>query len=202
MSNIKAIIFDMGGVILRTYDYSAREATAKNLGLSEDAYEALVFNSQSGMDATLGKIDEREHWQIVWQTLNVPPALQPDYEAAFWAGDQLDERLIDFLRSQQGKFTTALLSNAWSNARRSLTEKYQCMDAFDVSVFSCEVGLAKPDQAIYTLILERVGVEPGQAIFVDDNKDNIESAAQMGIHAIRFFTTDQTIREINGLLEK
>ena len=57
-------------------------------------------------------------------------------------------------------------------------------------------------EAIYSLILDRVGVEPGQAIFVDDNKDNIESAAAMGIHAIRFVNTDQTIREINKLLGK
>ncbi len=202
MSNIKAIIFDMGGVILRTYDYSSREATAKKLGLSEEAYEALVFSSPSGMDATLGRIDEREHWRIVWQTLNVSPALQPEYETAFWAGDQLDDHLIDYLRSQKGEFTTALLSNAWSNARQMLTDKYQCMDAFDISVFSCEVGLAKPDPAIYTLILDRVGVAPEQAIFVDDNKDNIESAAAMGIHVIRYVNTDQTIREINELLKK
>ncbi len=202
MAKIKAIIFDMGGVILRTHDYATREATAKKLGLSEEAYEELVFTSPSGMDATVGKIDEREHWFIVWNTLHVPAELQPKYEADFWAGDRLDDRLVDFLRSLKGNYTTALLSNAWSNARQSLTEKYHCMDAFDVSVFSYEVGLAKPNPAIYRLILERVGVDADEAIFLDDNKDNIESAAKMGIHAIRFANTEQAIQNITELLEK
>jgi epoxide hydrolase-like predicted phosphatase len=201
-SKIKAIIFDMGGVILRTEDYSPREAIAKKLGISEVAYEEAVFQSPSAEAATVGKINEREHWNTVWKTLKVSTDLQTTYEEAFWAGDRLDQRLVDFLRSQRGTYTTALLSNAWSGAREALTVKNPCLDAFDVAVFSCEVGLAKPDKAIYRLILEKLGLQAEEAIFLDDNKENIESAAEMGIHAVRFRNTDDAIREITELLEK
>ncbi len=199
---IKAIIFDMGGVILRTDDYSAREATAKKLGLTEEAFEEAVFLSPSALAATIGKIDERQHWESVWQNLNVPAVLQPTYEEAFWAGDRLDENLVNFLREKKKSYLTALLSNAWSNARRSLTEKYPCMDAFDISIFSYKVGLAKPDPAIYRLILHRLGVKPTQAIFVDDNKDNILSAEALGIHAIQFKNTAQAQEQIDQVLKE
>jgi HAD superfamily hydrolase (TIGR01509 family) len=200
-NEIKAIIFDMGGVILRTEDKTSRTELAKRFGLSREQIEDLVFNSPSAMAATVGSIGEREHWQTVWQGLQVPEAEWEDCEAAFWKGDFLDQELISFLRSQQGTRTTALLSNAWSGARDALTYKHPCLDAFDVSVFSYEVNLAKPDPAIYNLILARVGVEAHQAIFVDDNEANIISAGGMGINAIRFLNTRQALSEIRSLID-
>ncbi len=199
--DIKAIIFDMGGVILRTEDKSSRSALAQRFGLSRSEIEDLVFNSPSAIAATVGQIGEREHWQIVWDNLKVAEEERPTCEAAFWDGDVLDGDLLDFLRSQQGKRTTALLSNAWSGARDALTYRYPCIDAFDVSVFSYEVKLAKPDPAIYRFILDRVGVQPQNAIFLDDNADNITSAGKMGIHAIRFLNTTQALSEIRSLIE-
>jgi len=199
--DIKAIIFDMGGVILRTEDKSSRTALAQRFGLTRGEIEDLVFNSPSAIAATVGQIGEREHWQIVWDSLKVAEEERPACEAAFWDGDVLDGDLLDFLRSQQGKRTTALLSNAWPGARDALTYHYPCIDAFDVSVFSYEVKLAKPDPAIYRLILDRVGVQPQQAIFLDDNIDNIASAGKMGIHAIRFLNTTQALSEIRSLIE-
>ena len=200
-NQIKAIIFDMGGVILRTEDKTSRTELAKHFGLSREQLEDLVFNSPSAMAATVGTIGEREHWRAVWQGLNVPEAEWEACEAAFWKGDFLDQTLISFLRSQQGTRVTALLSNAWSGAREALTHKHPCLDAFDISVFSYEVKLAKPDPAIYDLILARVGVEAQQAIFLDDNEANIISAGNLGIKAIRFFSADQALREIHSLID-
>lgn len=198
---IKAIIFDMGGVILRTEDKTSRTALAKGFGLSRIELEELVFNSPSAMAATVGSIGEREHWQTVWQGLQVPEAEWPACEAAFWDGDALDQNLIDFLRSQQGTRVTALLSNAWSGARDALTYRHPCLDAFDISVFSYEVKLAKPDPAIYELILAKVGVEARQAIFLDDVEANISSAANIGIHGIRFLNAEQALRDIHALID-
>jgi FMN phosphatase YigB (HAD superfamily) len=197
---IKAIIFDMGGVILRTEDKTSRAALAKRFGLSMLELEDRVFNSRSALEATVGTISERKHWESVWDGLKVPEAERPACEDAFWEGDFLDLTLVDFLRAQKGKYKTALLSNAWSGAREALTSRYPCLDAFDVAVFSCEVGLAKPDPAIYSLILDRVNVDAENAIFVDDNEKNIESAAALGIHAIRFLTAEQALHDIKDLL--
>jgi FMN phosphatase YigB (HAD superfamily) len=199
--DIKAIIFDMGGVILRTVDKTSRTALAARFGLTREQIEDLVFNSRSALEATVGRISEREHWKSVWDNLEVPDAERPACEAAFWDGDFLDDVLLGFLRSQQGIRTTALLSNAWSGARDALTHVHPCIDAFDISVFSYEVKLAKPDPAIYDLILGRVGVQASQAIFLDDNEDNIISAGKVGIHAIRYLNTPQALSEIQALIE-
>jgi glucose-1-phosphatase len=197
---IKAIIFDMGGVILRTEDRGPRTELGARFGMTSHELEAFVFNSPSALEATVGKISDRQHWTNVWAELKVPEAEQAACENAFWAGDAVDQKLIGFLRTQRGKYISALLSNAWPSAREALTNHYRCMDAFDVSVFSYEVGLAKPDPAIYRVILDRVGVKAEEAIFVDDVMENILAANALGIHGIQFRGTDDALAKIAELL--
>jgi glucose-1-phosphatase len=198
---IKAIIFDVGGVLLRTEDYAPRARLAQRLGMTREHLEKLVFDSDSAMAATVGKKTAREHWQTVWQSLNIPEAEWPKGEEVFWGGDTLDVSLIDFIHEQKKVRQTALLSNAWSDLRERLIHEYPCLDAFDCPIFSYEVGLAKPDPAIYRLTLHRLGVKPTQAIFVDDNEANILSAAALGIHAIQFKSAVQTLDQIDLVLK-
>lgn len=199
---INAIIFDVGGVLLRTEDYAPRAQLALRLGMTREHLEKLVFDSDSAMAATVGKKTAREHWQTVWQSLNIPEAEWPKGEEVFWGGDTLDVSLIDFIRVQKKVRKTALLSNAWSDLRERLIHEYPCLDAFDYPIFSYEVGLAKPDPAIYRLTLHRLGVKPTQAVFVDDNEANILSAAALGIHAIQFKSTAQTLDQIDIVLRE
>jgi glucose-1-phosphatase len=197
---IKAIIFDMGGVLLRSEDFGPRETLAKEYGLTQQQLEDLVFFSESALIATTGKIDEREHWKRICDSLHVPEEKREDFENRFWQGDELDTSLVDFLRSLRPQYKTALLSNAWSGTRDFLTYKHKIIEVFDISMFSYEVGLAKPDPAIYALILKRIGVKADEAIFVDDNKSNIEAANSLGIHGILFHSSAQTLKEIRELL--
>jgi epoxide hydrolase-like predicted phosphatase len=57
---------------------------------------------------------------------------------------------------------------------------------FDDIVCSAEVGMAKPEPAIYTLAAERLGLEPSECVFVDDLDTNVEAARQVGMHAVLF----------------
>jgi HAD superfamily hydrolase (TIGR01509 family) len=57
---------------------------------------------------------------------------------------------------------------------------------FEGEVVSCEVGLIKPEKEIYTLLLERYNLEPEQTMFIDDRKQNVEAAAEVGIVPFHF----------------
>ncbi len=61
---------------------------------------------------------------------------------------------------------------------------------FDGDVVSCEVGMAKPEPEIYDLLLERFALEPTQTLFIDDRKENVEAAAEKGIHTLHFDRMD------------
>jgi len=197
---LKAFVFDMGGVLLRTDDRAPRDGLARRLGTSYEQLEELVFNSETARLATVGKITEAEHWCTVAKTLGLAPAQIDEMKTAFWAGDGIDCRLVDYIRSLRPGYSTGLLSNAWDDIRSVFQQRYPpVLGVFDVTVFSAEVGLAKPDPAIYQLILGRLQVEPEEAVFIDDVLENVEGARRVGMKAVRFQSTDQVLNELAAL---
>ncbi len=198
-NKIKAIIFDMGGVILRTTDRSYRTNLGEKFGKTYDEMDSLVYGGESSYKATIGEISAEEHKRHVMQKFNLKEEDNKWFFEEFWGGDTKDQELVDFIHSLKQNFTTALLSNAWGDARESVGTQHQFLDAFDFSVFSAEIQLAKPDPKIYHWILDQLKVNPDEAIFVDDFEKNILAANEIGIHGILFQSTEQVKAEILAL---
>jgi len=197
---ITAVIFDLGGVLVRTEDRRPRERLASRLSLTFAALNDLFFNSESARLAMQGKLTAQDHEGIIRSRLGLSQSEFAVVLADFWGGDALDTGLVDYLRSLRPEYQTALLSNAWDDLRQILSNHLNILDAFDEVIISAEVGVAKPDPRIYQIALERLKVEPQEAVFVDDFVENIEAARQLGFHAIHFRDPDQTLQEINSLL--
>jgi glucose-1-phosphatase len=198
---ISAVIFDFGGVLVRTEDQTPRMRLAEKLGIHPGELYRVVFDSETAIQATLGQISTEDHLKSVQTSLNLDPQAVSASMEAFWAGDILDEQLIAFIRSLKPRFKTGLLSNAWDELRGRLVDTWKIDTAFDDIVISSEVGIAKPDPAIYSLAAERLGVRPEQAVFVDDMPENVETARAAGLEAVRFIYREQTIAELQALLE-
>jgi glucose-1-phosphatase len=199
---IRAIIFDMGGVIVRTEDPTPRAQLAESIsGLSFDQLESLIFDGPSALQATLGQIKAEQHWQIVLTALHLPAEKIPTIQNAFWGGDQVDYELVDFIRSLRKQYRVALLSNAWSDIRQILEQEWQVADAFDELIISAEVGLAKPDPRIYQHALQRLHVRPDETVFIDDFPENVAGALAEGLHAIQFRNPDQMRTDLAQILE-
>ena len=113
--------------------------------------------------------------------------------------------MIDFIRDLRGRgVRAALLTNnvrEWEPLWRSKLPEID--ELFELVVDSAFVGLRKPDPAIFTLTLDRLGgVEPGRCVFVDDLEVNCEAARALGIAAVRFDTASQAIPEIESALSQ
>ncbi len=199
--SIRAVIFDLGGVLLRTEDQSHRAKLVERLGITREQMYYHVFDSPSAQQATVGKMSAASHWEAVRQALGLSPEEFPSVMEDFWAGDRLDTDLISVIRSLRPRYKTALLSNAWDNLRQALEQDWGIADAFDELFISAEVGLAKPDSRIYQLALERLNVAPPEAVFVDDFMENVIAAQRLGIHAIHFRNPHQAIGELRALLD-
>jgi HAD superfamily hydrolase (TIGR01509 family) len=70
----------------------------------------------------------------------------------------------------------------------------------DVVVYSYEVGIEKPDQRIYQLACERLGVDPREVVMVDDVEANVVAARDVGMRAVLFQTTAQAITDVEACL--
>ena len=199
-SRIKAVIWDMGGVLLRTENREPRTALASKFGLTYEMLESIVYGSRSATQAAKGTIPVREHWKSVQTLLKIPDNELREFKVSFWAGDKVDEALVAWIDQLRPQYKTALLSNAWENMREKAEKHYPFLHAFDVSVFSAEIKMAKPDSAFFQWMLDRLQVSAGESIFVDDMLDNVLAAKKLGIHAVRFLNRDQTIEDIKAIL--
>jgi epoxide hydrolase-like predicted phosphatase len=197
---IQAVIWDMGGVILRGGDPTSREMLAQRLKIERSKLEELVFESETSQLALLGKITEDAHWEQVGSILGLSGETLRQARREFWGGNHMDEELVQFIGSLRPRYKTGLLSNAWTGSRQSIGSKFAFLHVFDVSVFSDEVGMAKPDPAFYRWILERLEVLPQEAVFIDDMQGNIAAARALGIAAIQFTSRSQAMHELGGLL--
>jgi epoxide hydrolase-like predicted phosphatase len=183
---IKAIIFDFGGVLVRTADRSSRQRLERRLGLAEWQSEKIVFNSEMGQKAQRGEATNEALWQSVADRLSLSPEALTQFQQEFWGGDVLDEALIDLIRALKTKYATALISNATDGLRQTLTGKYPVADAFDLIVISAEEKTMKPGPEIYLRTLDRLGVKAAESVFVDDFAENIVAARSLGMQAIHF----------------
>ncbi len=117
-----------------------------------------------------------------------------------WSYEKLNTALSEFLVRLRPRYKVAILSNGGS--REAMNRKFRLNELVDLQVFDEEEGVAKPDARIYQRTLVRLGVEPGETVFVDDTKSNIDAAQWLGIHAIHFKSTEQAIDDIQVFIQR
>ncbi|MDT8306830.1 MAG: HAD family phosphatase, partial [Anaerolineae bacterium] len=185
-STIKAVIFDVGGVLIRTHDWRGRQRWERDLALQPGQAEWLVFHSQAGLRAQQGHITGTRLWQELAARLDLHDEQLAAFRHDFWAGDALDEELVAYIRSLRPNYQTAIISNFNDSLRDSLERTYPIAGDFDLIVVSAEENVMKPDERIYHLTLERLGRQPGEAVFIDDSPANVAGARAIGMHAVHY----------------
>jgi FMN phosphatase YigB (HAD superfamily) len=184
-SAIQAVIFDVGGVLIRTHDWRGRQRWERRLALQPGQAEWIVFHSEPGLQAQQGQMTEARMWQ------EVAPA-RPRRRAA----GSLPPRLLGRrcprrpVGSVHSLAPTQLPDGHHQQLQRqsasSLERTYPIADAFDLIVVSAEENVMKPDERIYHLTLERLGRQPQEAVFIDDSPANVEGARATGMHALHY----------------
>jgi epoxide hydrolase-like predicted phosphatase len=197
---VQVTCWDMGGVILRTHNWRPRRKWEQRLGLRPGALESMVFEGDVSREAMVGRATVDEIWASLAARLGLSLEDRRRLTTDFFAGDGFDAALLDFIRGLRPATKTALISNAWPGARDFL-EASLPPDVFDLMVISAELGVAKPDPAIYRFTLERLGVPAGAAVFVDDMPRNLEAAAAVGMRTIIFNGTIRTIEAVRRMTE-
>jgi putative hydrolase of the HAD superfamily len=197
------LICDFGGV-LTTPLQAGFVAYQEEAGLSlEELGSAMARAAEEHDENPLfalerGEITESEFWGRVQRHVGGGFDLTRLRELFF---ERLlpNTPMIDFVRELRGRdVRAALLTNnvrEWEPLWRGKLPEVE--ELFDVIVDSAFVGLRKPDPAIYTLTLERLGgVEPERCVFVDDIELNCDTARELGMEAIRFESAEQAIPEL------
>lgn len=181
----QALLFDIGGVLVRTEDLAPRQRWERRFGLPEWGLAHLVFDSPVAVAATSGQATTEAVWAEAGRQLGLAPEALRALREDFWAGDRYDQGLIDFIRSLRPRYKTGIISNAWPEMRAFHQARLNA-ETFDLLVFSAEEGVAKPAPEIYQRALARLGVAASEAVFVDDVAENVAAARALGMAAVHF----------------
>jgi putative hydrolase of the HAD superfamily len=197
---VQAVCWDLGGVLLRTFDWSKRRAWEVRLGLHPGALERRIFDADVGRRAMLGQATAADVWDDLARSLGLSAPDRDQLTADFFSGDRLDADLMEYIAALRARVRTGLISNAWAGIRQVLGDGGGETTFHDM-VISAEVGLAKPDPAIFRLAIERLNVPAAAALFIDDLPANLEAARVSGLRPILFNGTRRTIEAVNRALE-
>jgi len=192
---IKAVIFDLGGVLVRTEFPEVRQRLEERLGFTPGTLGQTVWGGEDWELAQTGRISYEEYWRRVGAALGFSTEQQiRDFRREYFSGDRVDEELVRLIRELRPCYKIGLLSNAPDRLGIWLDEEWGIKDLFDSIIYSAKVGVAKPDPSIFHLSLEQLGLTPTEALFIDDFSPNIDAALALGMQAIRF-TNTKTLKE-------
>jgi epoxide hydrolase-like predicted phosphatase len=194
---IKAVIFDLGGVLVRTEFPQVRHKLARKLGLEPEALDRLIWGREDWDLAQIGAITYDEYWRRAGEALGLStPDELSDFRREYFSGDRVDQELVGLIRDLRSSYKVGLLSNAPDRLEVWLEEHWDIKHLFHAIVYSAKEGKAKPDPAMFHVILERLDVQPSEALFIDDYPRNVDAALALGIKAIRFTSTDALLGEL------
>jgi putative hydrolase of the HAD superfamily len=190
---LRAVVFDYGMVLTGAQDPEAYAALLRITGLPADRFEPLYWADRHDLD--LGRLSGLSFWQKFLRdaALNLAPGAADElnrWDARMWT-TQNPAMLAWQQELKRRGLLTAILSNISDNVLDSIEHEFAWIDNFDVLVWSYQLRMAKPDPAIYRRVLEQLGTQPEETLFIDDKLVNIEAARGLGIRALQFFTVER-----------
>lgn len=190
---IRALLFDCFGVLYPdTYWTMADEYLGSQLPSKRDDLHDLV------RQVDLGSITRDQLWHR-FATLVGVHADDVYKRLQEFAG--LDQRLLSFIDDHKNEYKFGMISNVGHGFLERMFVDRPADDYFDEITLSSDVGLVKPDERIYLITAERLGVRPEECVFIDDLETNVEGAKRAGMHAICYKGYNDFMGEIEALLQ-
>lgn len=173
MVMIKAVIFDFYGVII-----------------SDDLWQFSGVDKQQDGDIFHRLANEVNRGDLSWTSFRKELAAASHKSLqevdALYSQFRVDRELIAFAKSLSLQYKIGLLTNANRGHIDDVMRNLGLEALFDSIVVSADIGVVKPQPAIYKAILKDLEVDPEEAVFIDDTARNVDGAISLGIHAILY----------------
>ena len=197
---IRAVVFDIGGVLEITPDLGLTERWETRLRLPAGELNRRLHDVWAA--GSIGTITEDDVHQAITDRLGLDGQQVAAFMADIWREylGTANTELIEYARQLRPRYRTGILSNSFVGAREREQAAYGFEDLVDEIVYSHEAGMSKPDPRIYALTCARLDVRAEETVFLDDTGRCVDGAREAGMHAIRYQDNAQAIEEIGKLL--
>ncbi len=194
---IKAILFDLGDVILYSDVKSRDVEMEKQAGISvllnsdikplylevsagkksvEELFEKILENSESGKD--IRKVIEI-------------------YKENYKKFSTIDKKMINLIKRLRKNYKVYAFSNT-NKIHEQVNKKRGLYEYFDDVFLSCNLGNVKPNKGIFHEVLKILNLEADEVLFIDDREKNVKSAVEIGMKTIQFKDYGTLVKELSN----
>lgn len=188
---LRAVVFDYGMVLTGQQDPESYAALLRITGLQAEQFEPLYWADRNDYD--LGHLTGTAFWQKLLHDAGLSQDTVEElnqWDARMWTTQ--NPAMVAWQQQLKKRgLLTAILSNMGDSVLASIEREFAWIKNFDVLVWSFQLGIAKPDPAIYEYVLKLLGTRPEETLFLDDRSINIEAARALGFQALQFSTVEQ-----------
>jgi len=193
---IKAIIFDMGGVILISKIESGYKKLSELLNISYEDFKEIYNLHHEDMQK--GKLKVKDFIDIIKNKFNINKDIIKLWKKTYLEIMKVNQVLLDLINNLRKNYKILLLSNA-PDLHYEINKERKILSYFDDVIISCQVGLIKPEKEIFNLTLEKLKLNPEECIFIDDREEHIVPAKEMRFRTILYRDNQQLINELKEL---
>jgi putative hydrolase of the HAD superfamily len=196
--DLQAVIFDYGEVLSGPPDLEAHRNMLSISQLDEKSFETSYWAHRLDYDADI--LNSETYWQTMARENGVSFTPQQirglvEQDARMWM--DLNAAMVAWLpKIKQAGFRLGVLSNMPAGVLHFMLPRFSWLTQFDHLTWSCELGLVKPDPAIYLHTVKKLGVAPEQALFIDNLEKNTAGAEAVGLQAVVFRNVEQLQSEL------
>ncbi len=191
--DLQAVIFDYGEVISGPPDAQAHSNMLTIAGVNEESFEKSYWSHRLDYDADI--LNGQTYWQTLARECGVRFSAQQieqlmEQDARMWMN--LNPAMLAWiLRIKEAGLKLGILSNMPAAVLDFMKPEFTWLNQFDHLTWSCDLGVVKPDPAIYLHTVKKLKVAPDQALFIDNLQKNVAGAEAVGLHAALFANVDQ-----------
>ena len=185
---LRAVIFDYGLVLSGPAEPEARARLLEISGLAPEVFDTHYWKHR--LDYDRGTLNGRTYWQTIARDTGLmltPEQIDAliEQDVILWAS--VNPIMLDWVvRVRASGLKTAILSNMGEDLLAHMRKNFRWLHGFHHLTWSCELDTIKPEAAIYEHTLEKLGVKPEEALFLDDKPENVEGARRVGMHALLY----------------
>ena len=199
-TRIRALILDYGGVISKPQNPKNVNTMLQILKQDRNGFETVYQDNRDNYDS--GQLSGTDYWIRVVRHYGLSQPSDSDItrliqeDVNSWT--HINQRMLRFIEESRDRlYKLAIISNMTRDTLAFMKIHFQWLELFDELIFSCEVGVNKPDPRIYEDCLHRLEIAPQECLFVDDSAANVTGARQAGMHAIRFRSFPEFRQELD-----
>ena len=200
-TKIRALILDYGGVISQPQNPQNVNNILHILQQIDNDFNQIYQNKRASYDS--GHISGEEYWKNILQhyglepvNSSIPKLIQEDVKS--WT--VINDSMIEFVKESRSKIhKLAIISNMTRDTLAFIRGHFNWLELFDELIFSCDIGINKPDKRIYEACLTTLNLPSHECLFVDDSADNIRGAVEVGINTIHFKSFPEFLQELDKI---